>query len=361
VVDAVAPTTAPTTGAAPVVDRAKTSPWVKPIAIAVVLCIGAVLVKGIRESMWLNLICTFVETAGLLFIIAVGIKYWGSVSYFEMPAGDLKSIANLTPALLSGALLVFFSFIGFEDILNVSEEVKNPRTAIPFGLVGAMILATLIYMAVAITAVSVIPHATLANSATPLMDVAHKAAPWFGGIDKIYIVITIFAVGNTALLNYLMGSRLLYGMSRQGLLPVVLGTVHQHTRTPVVAIGTLFLIVTMLVLIGNVKQLAEATVLLLLSVFVVMNASLIALKLRKDEARGGFEVPDFVPAAGLLICLTLIAAKIWAAWSSDTADAKAARVAPLIAIAILAIAAALYLVIRPKTVVIEEDLEPEII
>ncbi len=336
-------------------DKAKDSSWIKPIAIAIVLMIGAVLIKGIRESMIANVICTIVEAAGLIFIIIVGIRYWGSVNYFELPDAPVANNSGLVLLLLNGAILTFFSFIGFEDILNVSEEVKDPARTVPFGLVGAMIVATIIYMAGAITAVSVIPHAKLAASSTPLMDVAHTAAPWFTGIDVIYIIITIFAVANTALLNYLMGSRLLYGMSRQGLLPGVLGTVHAHTRTPIVAIATLFVIVAVLILSGGVRPMAEATVLLLLSVFVVMNAGLVRLKMRPGEPKGAFEVPIFVPVLGALVCLTLIVYRIWPVENPSPERTKA----PLIAATIIVAAVVLYVIIAPKQIaeegVIERD------
>jgi len=347
--DSDAPAIAPATQATPavVVDKAKTSPWIKPLAIAVVLMIGAVLIKGIRESMIANIICTVVEAAGLVFIIIVGVRYWGSVSYFELPEIPSAGNPGLMLLLLNGAILTFFSFIGFEDILNVSEEVIDPAKTVPFGLVGAMIVATIIYMAVAITAVSVIPHARLAASSTPLMDVAHAAAPWFTGIDVLYIVITIFAVANTALLNYLMGSRLLYGMSRQGLLPRVLGTVHAHTRTPVIAIVTLFFVVTGLILSGGVRQMAEATVLLLLSVFVVMNAALVRLKLRPNEPKGSFEIPIFVPILGALVCATLVVYRIWPAITQRTWEKATA---PLIAATIMVVAVVLYYVIAPKKI-----------
>ena len=249
---------------------------------------------------------------------------------------------------MQGAVLTFYSFIGFEDILNVSEEVKDPKRNVPFGLIGAMILATLIYMAVAITAVSVVPWRELAASKTPLVEVAHRAAPWFKGVDGVYIGITIFAIGNTALLNYLMGSRLLYGMSRQGLLPKILGKVHPIRRTPHVAVAVLFVIVSGLILSGSVKQLAESTVLLLLTVFTVVNMSLVVLKLRKSEARGGFEVPIFVPALGALVCGTLIITRLNTALTSSNTDE---RKAPMIAIAIILIGLALYKVLKPKDVV----------
>jgi basic amino acid/polyamine antiporter, APA family len=324
---------------------------IKLAAIGLVFLVGCIIYRGIRESMWANIICTVVEASGLLFIIAVGMKYWGSVNYLES-AGDTVAGgpgSGITLALvMQGAVLTFYSFIGFEDILNVSEEVKNPKRDVPFGLIGAMILATLIYMAVAITAVSVVPWRELAASKTPLMEVAHRAAPWFKGVDGVYIGITIFAIGNTALLNYLMGSRLLYGMSRQGLLPKILGKVHPIRRTPHVAIFVLFGIVSALILSGSVKQLAESTVLLLLTVFTVVNVSLVVLKLRKNEERGGFEVPIIVPALGALVCGTLILTRLNTALTSSN---PAERPAPIIAIAIILIGLALYKVLKPRDVI----------
>ncbi len=328
---------------------------IKLVAIGIVFLVGCVIYRGLRESMWLNILCTVVEASGLLFIIAVGVRYWGSVNYLET-AGDTVAGgpgSGITLALvMQGAVLTFYSFIGFEDILNVSEEVKNPRKNVPFGLIGAMILATLIYMAVAITAVSVVPWRELAASKTPLMDVAHRAAPWLGGIDRLYLGITIFAIGNTALLNYIMGSRLLYGMSRQGLLPAILGRIHSKRHTPHIAVFVLFGIVAVLILSGGVKQLAESTVLLLLSVFTIVNIALLVLKRRPDEPRGGFEPPMIVPLLGALTCASLIYARIHSAITSpDTTQ----QTAPLIAGGIVVVSLVLYVVLKPKNPVVQED------
>lgn len=328
---------------------------IKLVAIGIVFLVGCVIYRGLRESMWLNVLCTVVEASGLLFIIAVGARYWGGVNYLETAKDTVAGGAGsgITLALvMQGAVLTFFSFIGFEDILNVSEEVKNPRKNVPFGLIGAMILATLIYMAVAITAVSVVPWRELAASKTPLMDVAHRAAPWFGGIDKLYLGITIFAIGNTALLNYLMGSRLLYGMSRQGLLPSILGRVHPKRHTPHVAVFVLFGIVSVLILSGGVKQLAESTVLLLLAVFTVVNIALVVLKRRPGEPSGGFEPPMLVPVLGALTCASLIYTRIHSAITSPDASMQ---IAPLIAGGIIAVSVVLYAVLKPKNPVVQED------
>ena len=327
----------------------------KLVAIGLVFLIGCVIYRGIRESMWVNVVCTVVEASGLLFIIAVGVRYWGGVNYLETPGDAISGGvgSGITLALvLQGAVLMFFSFIGFEDILNVSEEVKNPKKDIPFGLIGAMILATLIYMAVAITAVSVLPWRELAASKTPLMEVAHRAAPWFGGIDRVYLGITIFAIGNTALLNYLMGSRLLYGMSRQGLLPASLGKLNEKRGTPQLAIIVLFVIVSLLILSGGVKPLAEATVLLLLSVFTLVNISLIVLKRRPGEPTDGFDVPLLVPILGTLVCAMLVVVRIHAAFTDPK---PGAAVAPLIALGIFVLSFVLYMLLKPKDVVVIES------
>lgn len=327
---------------------------IKFVAIGLVFLTGCIIYRGMKESMFANIICTVVEAAGLIFIVAVGVRYWGSVDYFETANDTVTggSGSGITLALvMQGAVLTFFSFIGFEDILNVSEEVKNPRRNVPFGLIGAMIVATLIYMAVAITAVSVVPWRELAESKTPLMEVAHRAAPWFKGIDSVYVAITIFAIGNTALLNYIMGSRLLYGMSKQGLLPAMLNKVHPVRRTPHIAILVLFGIVSVLILSGGVKQLAESTVLLLLTVFTVVNISLVVLKLRPEEPKGGFEIPIAVPALGAFVCAALIVVRLQKAiTSTDVTE----RTAPLISLAIIAVSLVLYRVLKPKAVVAEE-------
>lgn len=325
---------------------------IKLLAIGVVFLIGSVIYRGIRESMWVNILCTIVEASGLIFILAVGIPWWGSVNYLEIPPPKLGAESVLAVVILQGAVLTFYSFIGFEDILNVSEEVKDAPRNLPRGLVAAMMASTVIYMAVAITAVSVVPWEKLAGSKAPLLDVAKAAAPWFAHIDKVFVVVTIFAIGNTALLNYLMGSRLIYGMSSQGLLPAGIGRIHPKRRTPHVAVVILFLIVSTLILMADVKQLAESTSLLLLMVFTVVNIALLILKRRKGEGKGQFEVPVAVPFLGALVCATLIVVRVQASIASEN---PAVRAAPLIAGGIIATALVLYLVLRPKHVVLDEE------
>lgn len=302
------------------------------------LCVlAAVNFWGIRECVMVNIICTAIEVGGLLLIIAVSVPHFGSVNYLETPpsAGGLTA-----PLVMSGAVLAFYAFVGFEDLLNLAEEVKNPQKTMPWGIILAVLCATVVYVLVSIAAISVVPYAQLADSAkgAPMAQIVKVAAPWLP--HQTYTAITLFAVANTALMNFIMGSRLIYGMSRQGLLPRVLGRVHAGRRTPHVAIVTLLLVVLLLALTGNITELASATSLLLLLVFALMNAALIVLKFRQGEERGAFEIPVFVPLLGFLVCAALIISRL-----TDSAGGKA----PLIAGIMLAAIAVLFFFTRPRT------------
>lgn len=312
------------------------------IGVVYLVLLSLVVYRGIRESMAMNVVCTIVEAGGLLLVIAVGLRFWGSVNYLQGPptADGTGHVPIAFAMLMSGAVLTFFSFIGFEDMLNVAEETRNPRRDIPIGVIGAMSIATLIYLAVAITAVSVgLPHDQLVKGG--LRAVMGKAAPWFP--PNLFGVITVFAVANTALLNYVMGSRLIYGLARQGLLPAVLGRVHARRQTPHVATFALLGVIIVLMLVGGLDQLAASTVLLLLTVFTIVNVGLVILKFRAGEPRGGFEVPFVVPLLGAIVCASLAGYRVVHPPAGSHASA-------LIAGGLLVGIALMYAILRPKSV-----------
>jgi amino acid transporter len=302
------------------------------LALGFLLILTGIVFRGIRESMWLNVLCTLVEAGGLILVIAVGASYWGSVDYFATPAALGTDPAGLL--IMQGAVLAFFAFIGFEDMYNVAEEVRQPERNLPLGLILAMTAAALLYIAVGVTAVSVVPWHELAEAPGPITEVVGRAAPSIP--PMVFAAITLFAVANTALVNYVTASRLLYGMARQGLLPATLGNVHAGRRTPHYAIAALFLVLAPLALIGTIAELAAATVLLLLLVFMVVNGALFILKRRKDEKPGRFEIPLLVPALGALVCGVLIVVR------TATGDVQA----PLLAGALLAGALGIYVLMR---------------
>lgn len=312
-------------------------PGVPPQALVIgfILLLTLVNFWGIRESTWLNVVCTTVEVSGLLIVIAVGLRYWGGVSYLEVPAPAGGGLGVLGPSLLlQGAVLTFYSFVGFEDMINVVEEVKDPQRTFPRAILLAMAAVTLIYLAVSLSAVSVVPWQELAQSKQPLVDVVRRAAPAFPPL--VFSAIALFAITNTALLNYIMGSRLAYGMARQGLLPRFLGDLHPQRRTPHWAILCLMALVLVLGLGFDIRGLAKATSVLLMSVFVLINLALLILQRRRGEAKGFFEVPAFVPAGGMLVSLALLI------------HARPPEV--LLAACMVSVIVALYFVVRPRGV-----------
>ncbi len=293
------------------------------LVLGFLLFITWLVLRGIRESMWVNVVCTCVEAAGLMVVVAVGFSFWGRVDYFEIPQTVGQAGGDMIVLLvLQGAVLTFFAFIGFEDSINVAEECRDPQRTIPIGLIAAMAISALLYMAVAITAVSVVPWRELADAPGPLTEVMARAAPSIP--PAVFTVITLFAVGNTALVNYVTASRLIYGMAHQGLLPPILGAVHATRRTPHWSIAILFLVLAPLSLTASVGELASATVLLLLVVFSVVNFALLALKRRPSEPRGSFEVHGAVPLAGAVVCALLVCVR--AATGNWKAPALAAAI-----------------------------------
>jgi amino acid transporter len=299
------------------------------VALGFVLLLAGIVFRGIRESMWVNIACTAIEALGLVLVIAVGAAWWGTQPLLETPDGGAIGLSFL----MTGAILTFFAFIGFEDTLNVAEEARDPRRTLPVGIIAAMLTATALYIAVSITAVSVVPWKELAAAPGPLVEVMARAAPWFPGWG--YAAITLFAVANTGLLNYVTASRLLLGMARHGLFPEPLTRIHPRRRTPHVAILALLPVIVALVLAGDIGQLAAATVLLLLLVFSVVNVALLVLQRRPGEATGGFEVPALVPLAGALVCAALLVNRVLAGDWRAPALAGALLLAILLAFALL--------------------------
>jgi amino acid transporter len=280
------------------------------LAFGFLLMLTGLVLRGIRESMWVNVVCTVVEATGLVLIVAVGVGYWGTADLLETPNPNQDMLWLL---VLQGSVLTFFAFIGFEDTINVAEECRNPQRTIPLGLISAMVIAAILYIAVAITAVSVVSWRELADAPGPLTAVMNRAAPEFPPI--VFSTITLFAVANTALVNYVTASRLLYGMARQRLLPSALGRIHERTRTPHLAITALLTILAPLVLFGSIAHLASATVLMLLTVFAIVNGALFILKGRAGEPLGKFDVPRAVPALGAIVCSALVLVRVsWGDW-----------------------------------------------
>jgi amino acid transporter len=272
------------------------------------LVIAAVAILGIALSSAANMVCTVIEVSGLLIIMALGARYLGHTNYLQFAAH--AGHASPTLLVIQGAAIAFFAFVGFEDMANLSEEVKDPERNVPWAICLAILITSFVYGVIALVAVSVLPFSALAKSDSPLIDVVRKASPGFP--IWIYSIIPAFAVFNTCLLNCLMAARLTYGMARgkNNLLPAVLGHVHPRWRTPAIAVGvTTIITIAMMVSTKEIAVLAAGTTVFLLAVFLLLHIALMRLKLRTTEALPRFRVPIVVPALGALSCAGLLASQ----------------------------------------------------
>lgn len=259
--------------------------------------------RGMEESSALNVVCTTLEVSGLIIVILVTSAFLlGGNSTAAVATPAQPSIGLI--AVIQGAALAFYAFIGFEDLVNVAEEAKNPERDVPRAIVIALSIAGVIYILVSWLSVQVLDPAALAASKAPLLDVVRRAQPNFPSV--IFTVIAAFAVLNTALLNFVTASRLIYGMSRERLLPAWFSRLHSERSTPY---RTFFVIVPLAIALavsGTIQLLAGATATLILVMFCLVNVSLLVIK-RRDPQTRGFRVPIVVPALALLLNLGLIA------------------------------------------------------
>ena len=283
--------------------------WPRSASVVVVLVVlGAVAAWGILESVLLASLFTLIEAGGLLAVI-------GGALYSRIPFTDvLVQPPPLDAAALSGiayaSLLAFFAFIGFEDLANVVEEAKVPHRDIPRAMVLTLIVTTVLYVAVAAIAVTAVPIAQLAQSPAPLSLVFRAVA----NVSPLTIsAIAIVATLNTILAQISMAARVVYGMARQGDLPHLAGHVHPKTATPVFATALIVVATIVLALFVPFERLAELTSLATLIVFALVNVSLLRLHHHKIHTPGPHvRVPLWVPAAGLVACLAMMAAALLA-------------------------------------------------
>jgi amino acid transporter len=272
--------------------------------VGILLLLAAINFRGMRESSTINIVATMIELTGLLIVIVVGALFLAE----EPQAGVSQTVAASGEVawngIARGAALSFFAFIGFEDMVNVAEEVKDPERNMPRAILTALVVTGFVYLLVVIVATSVVPPALLEDSKAPLLLVVQRSTDAVP--DRLFTLIALFAVANTGLLNFIMGSRLLYGMSRQGLLPSAFGRVHLKRRTPHVAIATVLAVALLLALSGTLTYLAGTTSLLLLMVFFTINVSLIVIKRRDQVPPQTFRAPAAVPLIGAATCLALM-------------------------------------------------------
>jgi amino acid transporter len=273
-------------------------------ALVLILVLALINFRGISESVKLNAAFTSIEIFGLLLIVLIGIAALGAGTGDPGRAFEFEGGSSIPFLILAGAALSFYALIGFDDSVNVAEEVRHPSRVYPRALFGGLLLAGIVYLFVTFTASMVVPTQALAASDGPLLEVVQRGTLPIPLL--LFAGIALFAVSNGALINLIMASRLIYGMADQDVMPRVFSKVHPRTRTPWVAIVfTLLIIVPLLFLGGGLEALASGTVVLLLLVFVTVNVS--ALVLRRDQVgHEHFRAPTILPVLGVLVSLALL-------------------------------------------------------
>jgi amino acid transporter len=268
----------------------------------VVLVLGGLAAWGITQSVAIAALFTLVEIFGLLMIIGVGAPELDELRSLPLDPGELVQLDTWI-GIAVGAFLAFYAFIGFEDMVNVAEEVRRPERTMPVAILLTLAVSTLLYIAVALVALASLPPGELAGSDAPLAAIYQTLT---GREPLLITVIGMFAVINGALIQMIMASRVIYGMADRGWLPRWLGLIHPATRTPVVATVLVAGMVLVLALSGTTEQLAKATSYALLAVFGLANLSLWRIKRTRAHPAGIIRIPQIVPVMGFIASLAVI-------------------------------------------------------
>ena len=269
-----------------------------PVACGILVLLSLVIFAGIKESAAVAIVFTLIEAGGIVGMILIGLPYIGSVDYLAMPLG----IAGVFQA----SALIFFAYQGFEEIVKLSEETMEPERTIPKGLLIAIVITVILYIAVSISIVSIAGYEAVAGSKNPFAMIAERS---FAGGGVVFTIIALFATANTALLMMLASSRIMYGMAKKNRLPQVFARVNPRTRTPLWS-GVAVLFASLLFLIpGNIRDVALIANFTLFITFAVINAAVISLRFKMPEKERPYRVPFTirkvpVPAVlGIFTCL----------------------------------------------------------
>jgi len=274
-----------------------------PVAFAVVVIFSLINLWGIKVSSNFNIIATVIEVGGLAAIIAIGL-------FFFNPSVDLMFSPGGFYGIMSAAALMFFAFIGFEDIANVSEETKDARRVVPKALMLSIAISTVLYIAVAVIVVSVVGWEALAGSSAPMSMLLGKV---LGPVAAMVVsVIAMFSTSNTILISLIVGSRVMYGISKDSSLPDFLAKIHPRTNTPYIAVLLTMVISLAFLMIGDISVIANLTTASIFVAYIFVNASLIALRYRAPGEKRLFRVPlnigrfPVLPMLGIVTCIILL-------------------------------------------------------
>jgi len=275
--------------------------WVSIVVVITIL--SAIAAWGITESVSVAAIFTLLEIGGLVLVLWVARDSLGE-GIIHLPNMFPPFKLEVWSGVFLGSFLAFYAYIGFEDMVNVAEEVKNPQRNFPVAIVLVLVITTILYIAIALTAVTLASVSELAKSEAPLALLYTKAT---GQKAVMLGLLSICAIINGALIQIIMASRILYGMANRSWLPQVLAKVNPVTRTPIIATVSLGVAIIVMALFIPLVTLASATSTVILVTFALVNIALIRIKLKVTPAPGVYSCPIWVPVLGFLIsCIFVI-------------------------------------------------------
>jgi len=270
--------------------------------VFIVAVSGAVAARGIGETAWLAASLTVLEVGGLLLVAWVARD---ALSDLPARAGELIPPFEIGAwgSILGASVICFYAFLGFEDMVNVAEEVKDVRRTLPKSILWTLGLTLAIYALLTVTAVLAVPPGELAQSNAALALVYERAT---GGSAWLLAGIGALAMSNGALIQIVKSSRILYGLADRGALPGALGRIHPRSHTPLLATGLVTVAVAALALMVPLEELARATSLITLAVFALICGALVRVRSKASGPTVGFRVPIWVPWVGLFINVGLV-------------------------------------------------------
>ncbi len=272
-------------------------------AILFILIVAAINLRGISESVKVNLVLTSIEVFGLILIVVIGVAALGEGSGDFSRNFEFKEGESVVTAIVAGTALSFYAMIGFEDSVNVAEETRHPARVFPRALFTGLLIAGTLYLLVTLTASYVVPTAQLSDSDAPLLEVVEEGP--LGISTRLFAFIALMAVANSALINMIMASRIVYGMADQGIVARLFARTLPSRRTPIAAILFTTAIAIVLISTGDLATLADTTVVLLLSVFIVVNIAVLVLR-RDPVEHEHFHAPAVFPVLGALVSVALL-------------------------------------------------------
>lgn len=272
----------------------------------VVLAMGAIAARGILESVTFAGIMTLIEIGGLLAIVTSGFLYEPEV----VTRAPEMIPATLDPAVWSGilgaSLLAVFAFVGFEGIVNIGEELKEPSRNLPRAIFLTLVITTILYVLVMWVALAAVGVEKLSASKAPVALVFEHLT---GAAPRTISAVAIVATLNGIVVNMIMASRVMYGLARHGALPGVLGSVNPKTQTPLAGTALAVAAVLLLALALPIADLADLSARLTLVLYGLVNLALYVIKGRETgQPPGIFNCPRWVSLAGAVSCIFFILA-----------------------------------------------------